>query len=310
MTGAVTGAVPGRVASGALASGPAASGPAASGPVWRGWLLVVLGVALAAATMAGSAFVGPMIPVATPLLAGMIFYLIVFIPLILCAVVFGWLEGIPPWGSGDRPGRWAAIGIAMGVGGFTVALGYSHLSGTLVSGEGTGAAVGIVIAAVALVLFQSASEEVFFRGWLLQSLMTKIGVPGAVLLSAAVFAAFHILGGARGPLTLVNLVLGGIWFGLLAARSGGIVAPLAAHAAWNVIEDPILGLTPNPGVATFGSMIDLDLVGASLWGGSAEGMNTSISMTIVLAAMIIPLAWTSSVRTPGAPVPRRSGLAA
>lgn len=279
-------------------------------PGWRNWLLVALGVALAAGTMAGSARVGGAIPVTTSLLAGAIFYLIVFAPLIAGAAVFGWLERISPWRLGERPGRWGLLGLAMGLGGFAVALGYSYLSGGVVPGASGPAAAGIVIGAVALVLFQSASEELFFRGWLLPSFTAKTGVAGGVLLSALLFSAFHILGGARGPLTLVNLMLGGIWFGLLAWRSGGIVAPIAAHAAWNIVEDPVLGLTPNPGAATYGSMFDLDLVGATLWGGSAEGMNTSIGMAIVLAAMIVPLAWRPGIKTSTAHALRRSGHAA
>ena len=32
-------------------------------------------------------------------------------------------------------------------------------------------------------------------------------------------------------------MLGGIWFALLAQRSGGMLAPFAAHYGWNVAED-------------------------------------------------------------------------
>lgn len=275
-------------------------------PAWRGWLLVVLGIALAAGAMTGSAYVGGILPTSSPVAAAACFYLIVFAPLIIAGLLFGWLEGIAPWAAGERPGVWAPAGLALGLGGFAVALGYSYLSGGVIHGAGASVAGGVLIVAILLTLFQTASEELFFRGWLLKSFTAKTGVLGGILLSSLLFSAFHILGGARGPVTLVNLLLGGLWFALLAWRSGGIVAPLCAHAAWNIVEDSILGLVPNPGSGDFGSVIDLDLVGPSYWGGSAEGMNTSIGMTIVLIALIVPLVWVPALaKRSSGPVPRR-----
>ncbi|MET0246329.1 MAG: CPBP family intramembrane glutamate endopeptidase, partial [Sphingomonas sp.] len=73
------------------------------------------------------------------------------------------------------------------------------------------------------------------------------------------------------------------------ARSGGIAAPIAAHFAWNGSEQLIFGLDPNPGVGPFGSVLDLDLAGAARWGGSAEGLNASVGMTIALLVVLVPL---------------------
>lgn len=284
--------------------------PIPAAPVWRGWLLVALGVALAAGAMTGSAHIGGILPTSSPMAAAAVFYLIVFAPLIIGAILFGWLEGIAPWSVGQRPAIWLPVGFALGLGGFAAALGYSYLSGGVVQGAGAGVGGAVLIGAMLLTVFQTGSEELFFRGWLLKSFAAKTGIIGGVLLSSLLFSAFHILGGARGPVTLVNLLLGGVWFALLAYRSGGILAPLSAHAAWNTFEDTILGMVPNPGVGEFGSVVDLDLVGPSYWGGTVEGMNTSIGMTIVLVALIVPLIWVPDVtKRPSAPAPRRPGPA-
>ena len=118
----------------------------------------------------------------------------------------------------------------------------------------------------------------------------KLGPALAVIASAAAFSSFHILvGGATSPLSLFNLMLGGIWFALLAQRSGGLLAPFLAHYGWNVTEDIGLGLVPNPGVGEFGSLFNQDMVGVALWGGSDEGLNASIAMSVVLVALIVPL---------------------
>ncbi len=90
-------------------------------------------------------------------------------------------------------------------------------------------------------------------------------------------------------MALVNLMLGGVLFGLLALRSGGLAAPVAAHFAWNATEDLGFGLVPNPGIGPLGALVDLDLAGPAHWGGSEEGLNTSVGMTVVLAALVVLL---------------------
>jgi membrane protease YdiL (CAAX protease family) len=132
-------------------------------------------------------------------------------------------------------------------------------------------------------------EEIFFRGWLQPVLSERFGVAVAVLLSTLAFAALHLMGGARSPTTLVNLFLGGLLFGLLAARGGGIAGAIGAHFAYNWSEQMVLGLDPNPGVGSFGSVLDYDLAGPAWWGGSDEGLNASIAMTIALLALLVPL---------------------
>jgi hypothetical protein len=90
-------------------------------------------------------------------------------------------------------------------------------------------------------------------------------------------------------MSLINLMAGGLWFGLLALRSGGLVAPLMAHFAWNAIEDLGFGLTPNPGAGPLGSLMNWDLLGQTLWGATEAGLNDSIGTTVVLTALILPL---------------------
>jgi hypothetical protein len=148
---------------------------------------------------------------------------------------------------------------------------------------------GLIALGIALTGLQAGAEEVLFRGWLQPALIARIGVPGGVLAGAVVFAAFHAISATSDPISLANLVLGGLWFGLLALRSGGILAPLAAHFAYNVIEDCGLGLVPNPGVGPLGAWHDLDLVGSPLWGSGPEGLNASLGLTAALVAMILPL---------------------
>ncbi|MFS0738572.1 CPBP family intramembrane glutamic endopeptidase [Sphingomonas sp. 1P06PA] len=213
----------------------------------------------------------------------------IFVPMALAALIGGRLTATHPLAAGRRPWAMAGLGALMGATGVVIATGYAVVAGATTTGAGALIGPALAIGAV-LVLIQSGTEELFLRGWLQPVLSRAWGGWIAVLLSALVFAGLHLLGGGRSPVTMANLMLGGILFGLLAWRGGGIVGAVAAHYSWNMIEGLVLGLDPNPGVGSFGALWDIDLVGNPLWGGSDEGLNASIAMTIVLVALVVPLA--------------------
>jgi hypothetical protein len=92
---------------------------------------------------------------------------------------------------------------------------------------------------------------------------------------------------APGALAFLNVFLAGVLFGVLALRTGGLWAPVAAHWAWNAAEMSGLGLTPNPGLDPLGSVWDMDLGGPSWLGGGRDELNGSITATAVLVAAIV-----------------------
>ncbi|HEX7758114.1 MAG TPA: CPBP family intramembrane glutamic endopeptidase [Caulobacteraceae bacterium] len=110
-----------------------------------------------------------------------------------------------------------------------------------------------------------------------------------LLATSLIFCGLHVVGGARAPLAAINIFLAGLFFGLLALRSGGLVAPITAHFAWNWAETGLFATDPNPGAGPFGALVDLDLTGPSLWSGGADTMNGSLATTLVLGALILGL---------------------
>ena len=218
-----------------------------------------------------------------------LFTLAIFGPMLAIGIAGRWLGGVTGPVFGERPGRAFLFGLAVGAGGLVLAVGYTWLAGSLVGGAGSTILPALLLGIVTVTL-QVAAEEMLFRGWLQPQIASVVGAPIAVLLVAVIFAALHLLGGATGLLTLANLMLGGILFGLIAVRDGGIAGALAAHWGWNAGEQLLFGLDPNPGVGVFGALFDFDLVGAARWGGSDQGLNASLAMTIALAAIVIPLA--------------------
>ncbi len=254
-----------------------------------GWAVLIAGLAAAIGWVAFGQKLGETIAITDVGAAMTVYYLLLFLPLIALAMLLGVVSHRNVVRVGDHPLRWLGLGVALGLAGLGLTLALSWLNGTLGWGQGAQVAAGALLLGSSLTLIQVAAEEVLFRGWLQPALVERIGPVAGVLVGAVLFAGFHLTAGAMGPLALANITLGGVWFGLLALRSGGIVAPLAAHFAWNLVEDMALGLTPNPGAGPLGSLIDLDLTGGAWWGAQPDGLNASIGTTAVLLALILPL---------------------
>lgn len=169
-----------------------------------------------------------------------------------------------------------------------------------------GPGLALAILGVALVLLQVISEELLLRGLLQPVLIRAWGVVPGIAVAALAFAFVHFAGGWREPLSLLNIALAGIWFGLLAWRSAGLLAPILAHFGYNWSEEMLFGASPNPGVSAYGSAFDFELSGHSIWGGSGDGFNASIILTAILLLLIVPLA----IKLPGMNGVNRDGAGA
>ena len=257
------------------------------------WALIVIGLGAALFTVAEPVrdAIGERITVDSMIAANVLFYTILFVPLIVLSVLLGLLGRHRVLRAGEHPLRWLTMGLVLGAGGLTTCVAYAWLNASLRQIPIAGSAENHLILSVAIVLLGVAAEELLFRGWLLGALQDMLGSAWAVLLSAIAFSGFHWWAGgaAADVVSLANLMLGGLWFGLLAVRSGGILAPMAAHFAWNASESIGFGLDPNPGVDDLGALTNFDLAGLPIWGGSADGLNASVAMTVVLTALVIPL---------------------
>ncbi len=211
----------------------------------------------------------------------------------MIAIAFGFDRWVRVPSAPDRMGLARAIpfGLALGLGGLLYGFACAWIGGHTVPAETTVATnLALMLVGGGVILFQTAAEEIFFRGWFQPIVSRGWGEIAALTVTSIAFAALHIFSGARDPLSFLNLVLAGLFFGLLAIRTRGIAAPIAAHFAWNGSEQLMVGLDPNPGIGAFGAIWDFEITGSALWGGSPEGLNSSIAITCALLAMVIPLA--------------------
>ena len=219
--------------------------------------------------------------------AGGVLQLLVFAPFLLVTVVGVRLEGRWIGGEAGRGVQRGIIGLLLGVFGFGASVAIAWVAGAVAPG-GDAALAPIVLSllfGVAIVAFQAFAEEAFFRAWLQPLLSIQWGPWIGLVGTSVLFAGLHIIAGANSGVAVVNLFLGGMMFGLLALRSGGLAAPAAAHFAWNWTESGGLGLDPTP----TGGLISLHLRGVPLWSGGADTMNGSLATTIVLLVIVAAL---------------------
>lgn len=214
-----------------------------------------------------------------------LFTLAVYAPILLGAVLLGWLAGVPV-GWPDRIAmRRFGGGLAIGAAALALAISYCGVAGTLVPGT-SGFAASALMVGLAAITLQVLAEEAMFRGTIQPLLVRGLGRLAGVAITAIVFALLHGVASGTDGVTIVNMLLGGVLFGALALRGGGIAAAFGAHLAWNAIEQIGVGLDPNPNTGAFGALLDLDLAGAVRWGGSDAGLNASWAMTFALAAAV------------------------
>ena len=91
-------------------------------------------------------------------------------------------------------------------------------------------AVQVVVAVLAVVVAAPLGEEIFFRGMLFGGLRSRIGFAGAAAVSSAVFALVHVQ-----PPLVVLMFFVGFRLAFVYERRRSLVAPISAHAAFNLV---------------------------------------------------------------------------
>lgn len=274
---------------------PTEGGAALFRRLLAGLMLVLLAGGIGAASIFGGLAVAPMLVERlagsdpTPPMLASLYTLLIFAPIAIAAVAATRLVPGRVISTGRKPLGWMLTGISIGGCGLLLSASFAGFSQTIEQGESPTGWALLLLAGAMVTLLQAGAEELLLRGFLQPSLVRHWGQWAALVAASLVFMALHLVGEPRGAIEIVNLCLAGGLFGILALRTGGVVAPIAAHWAWNCAETLVLGLSPNPGIGEFGSLIDLDMRGAAIWGGSAAGLNGSISTSLVLIALTLPL---------------------
>ncbi len=147
-------------------------------------------------------------------------------------------------------GGMAVGGLAM-AGIFAVSWGAGWIASVRL-GWGAGFPADLLAAVILLAVthwFVALSEEIAFRGYVLQNLRLQGGWAVAILGSSLLFAVFHGLNPSFGLGALSGIASAGLFLALGYRVSGALWFPIGLHFAWNTAEGPIFGF-PVSGLVT------------------------------------------------------------
>ena len=136
-------------------------------------------------------------------------------------------------------------------------------------------------------MVQGASEETVCRGFMMTSFGSKGGALAGMLFNSLVFGALHLLNSGITVLSMVNLILFGVFMSFLVLKLNSIWMACAIHTVWNFVQGNFYGILVSgndfgPSVFRFSSV-----GGKELFNGGSFGMEGGLATTIVLTISII-----------------------
>lgn len=134
----------------------------------------------------------------------------------------------------------------------------------------------------------AAAEESLFRGYPLQTMLRSLPAQAALLPSALLFAAVHLLNPhtVRG-FTFFNTALAGVWLGIAYLRTRSLWFPLGIHWGWNWSMGALLGL-PVSGIEAFAPapLVRATDAGPTWLTGGSYGVEGGVACTLALVLSI------------------------
>ena len=128
-------------------------------------------------------------------------------------------------------------------------------------------------------------QEMLVRGYIYQLLKTKYNLPLAIIVTTAMFTFLH--GGAfeAGVIPVINVVTMCLFTTALYEAEKTILAPILAHAIWNIVGAIILG-----GVSLaddYPNLYSMTASGNTLLSGGSYKIEASIVVTILNIGLMI-----------------------
>jgi len=137
----------------------------------------------------------------------------------------------------------------------------------------------------------AAFEEIAMRGYVYYLIQTVYGAWAAVVGSAVVFAAVHLVRPDRIPAVFtVNAFIFGLLTGASRYWTGALWLPIGLHVGWNVTSGPFLGL-PYSGVAYDRGIVRSDVKGPQWFTGGLYSLDAGVlgTLALLLAAAVLKL---------------------
>ena len=148
-----------------------------------------------------------------------------------------------------------------------------------------------VLAIIPFWILQGGTEELVTRGWLFPAVSAKSNIFIGILISSALFGALHLFNPGVTVLSIVNIILNGIFACFLMLKYDNMWVLAGMHGAWNFVQGNIYGIQvsgqgASTSILNYSSQSSVDLLS-----GGAFGAEGSIFATIVLIGCTAYLYW-------------------
>lgn len=161
-----------------------------------------------------------------------------------------------------------------------------------------------LIAPILVSLVISIIEELLARGYQLRNMaeglnMPQLGPGRAIviswILSSSIFGLLHIFNPNATWLSILYLMLTGMFFGLGYVLTGRLGLPIGLHFAWNFVQGNIFGFPVSGNIFGGATVVAIKQGGPPLWTGGAFGPEAGlIGIAAILLGCLLTLWWIGS----------------
>jgi membrane protease YdiL (CAAX protease family) len=202
----------------------------------------------------------------------------------------------------DRAFSRYARGFLVGALMFALALAFLYLFGALQPAPALKAASGLTAVPAVLIfllgwLVQGAGEEILCRGWMMPVIGARYTPLTGILVSSAVFAAYHSANPSFSVLAVVNIFLVGIFLSLFCLGDEAIWGVFGWHSAWNWVQGNFFGLNVSGLNDSGASLFRFQIHGPDLVTGGGFGPEGGLAVTAVTVIGIVACGWWLSQRS-------------
>lgn len=146
--------------------------------------------------------------------------------------------------------------------------------------------IGVIIVILGWAV-QSGTEEIVTRGWLMNVITARYNMPFGLIVSSGIFAVIHLFNPNVSLIAIINIILFGLFAGVVAIKTENVWSACGMHTAWNWVQGNIYG-TAVSGTSLVGDGIfKTELIGSDLITGGKFGPEAGLVTTIVLFIAVI-----------------------
>lgn len=142
---------------------------------------------------------------------------------------------------------------------------------------------------ICLFVLVAISEELLFRGYILNNWMQSVSRGWALIISSFMFSFIHILNPNFSWIGFCNILMAGMLLGLPYLYTRQLWFPIALHFSWNFFQGAVYGFNVSGQEIT--SLIHQSRSADTIWNGGKFGFEGSLFCILIQGIAIGGLWW-------------------